>query len=898
MNNNFSKLLALSILVLVASCSTPKDNIQRLSEARASIQNGNNAEAAINLKNIIQDDPKHDEARFLLGKVYLAADNYAGAEKEFTKALKINPEKEQAALLLAKTQLLLSKFPNIIDTLSNLQFSNVDDQIYSLLLLGQANLSLNNIEQAKENIQDANDLSSSSQHSILGRAFVAVYENSNEKALELVNKLLVQDNTFQEAWLLKGSILSNQEKFKAAADAYSEYYKLRPKNIGIRTIIAHNYVRAGEYELAKEHIFALQKINENHPTINTLAAQIKYSEGDYETAKVLATSVTNSTNNGLARMISGLSDFQLQNYEQAYSSLNAISDNLPKDHKVHKILAILQVKLGYTDELTESLLSFSDNAEDSGIYASIGMEYVRQGDKESALEMFEKANKLSPSDAKVKAQLGVLKLNNTDTSGVDELSEAVKLDPNFRAANIALAMTHLKNGEIEKAVEIADAWIALNPKNSTAIVLRGNIALKANEQDKAIQYFIKASEVDSKDIMPLFNLAVINANRLAFDKSNHYLDKLFAIDLEYPFAYRLAISNSLQMKQQKKLKNKLLAFIEQSPSAVWPKVILARKLAIEGQHDKAIDILEKDADYAKLPNVYFQSLSSVLLENQNTTKLSAMYEKWQRAQPNNEISYLHEATYLDKTKDYTGALEVIRSALSTKMLKSNFKLLSLEAYYLLATKQTELASQKVNLLAKNTPQNPLLLRIQGQVAMTRALYTEAIDLLFRSYQGNKKEVVGLMLVSAYKANRNKAEAIEFLEQEQHTFDKSGAYKKLLTEFYISDEPHRAIESYKEILVKFPNDIVVLNNIAWLYYEQGEFNNALLYSEQAIKLAPRHPQVLDTYALILVKINRFPQAIETLKLALSLAEDDVDIKAHLAQAYLANSQPEQAKKLSN
>jgi putative PEP-CTERM system TPR-repeat lipoprotein len=893
MNANFIKLLTLTLLVLVTSCSAPKDNKTLLAEAKTSIEISKYSEAAINLKNIIQSDPKHAEARQLLGKIYLKVDNLAGAEKEFTKALEIAPDNEAAKLLLAKTYLLISKFTNLTETLAEPQFTNTDDQIYALLLLGQANLSLGNIEKAKENIQEANDLSSTSQHSVLGRAFIAVYDNSHDNALALVDALLSRNNKFEEAWLLKGSILSNQGEFKAAANAYSEYYKLKPANIGIRTIIAHNYVRAGEYDLAKPHIEDLRKINENHPTVNTLAAQVKYAEGDYESAKDLANSVVNATNNGLANMISGLSSFQLKNYQQAYSSLNAISDNLPKEHKVHKILAVLQVKLGYTEAFENSLSNFTNNPEDSDIYANLGMEFIQQGDKDAALEMFEKANSLSPNNANIKAQLGALKLNNSDNSGLIELSSAIEINPNFKAANIALAMAHLKSGKLEKATAIANSWIKSNPKSSAALILRGNIALQANENDKAMQYFIQASETNPTDIIPLFNLAVLHANQLKFDKSNSSLDKLYALDLEYPYAYRLAISNAIELDEEEKLKNKLMSFIKNNADVIWPKIILARRFMIEKNHIQALAILQNNIDYATAPSVYFQTLANMLLETRNTNELIAMHKSWQRAQPFNEMAYFQEAAYQEKLKDYNGALSAIKRGLLKPELKNNFKLQSLEAYYLLKTNQTELASQKVNLLASNEPGHPLLTSIQGQIALSRKQFNNASELLKRSYLANTKESVGVMLIAAYKGSKNIKEAISFLTEEQYTFENSQVYSKLLAEMYIADEPKKAISNYQKVLAKTPNDVVTLNNLAWVYYENQQFDNALKYAEQAIKIAPKHPQALDTYGLALMKNNKLTQAIATLELAYSLDSENSEIKAHLAEAYIANSQQEKA-----
>ena len=332
-----------------------------LIEAEALIQKGDISEAVINLKNILQDDPNQYQARFLLGSAYLSVDDYSSAEKEFERALNGEPENNKAIIMLARTHLNLNKFSNAIEALEKIKLTNIEDEVYSLFILGQAYIGLDDINLAKETFNKANTLDSTSLHSIMGSAIFAAYENKTEEALVLINKLLSQDKNYTQALLLKGSIYSKQNEHLLAAQVYESYYKLRPNNTGLRTLVAHNYIRAGSYDLAKPHIDALRKENDNNPTVNTLAAQLKYADKDYEAAKELADSVVNATDNGLAQMISGLSSFQLENYEQAYYQLNAIEERLPKGHQVHKILAVLQVKLGYTDEFTRNFRSCFQN---------------------------------------------------------------------------------------------------------------------------------------------------------------------------------------------------------------------------------------------------------------------------------------------------------------------------------------------------------------------------------------------------------------------------------------------------------------------------------------------------------------------------------------------------------
>jgi putative PEP-CTERM system TPR-repeat lipoprotein len=897
MNNRYQKILYPVLLLMLISCSSPKDNAQLLIEAKALIAQNEKSEAVINLKNILQKDPTHSEARFLLGKIYLGADDYLSAEKEFRRAVKNNPENVQAILMLAKTQLSLSQFDNVIVTLKDASFVNTKDQVYKLLLTGQAYLSLEKIDLAKEQIQEANDLSSDSQHSILGNALVAAYENSSNEALAILNDLLAKDDKFQEAWLLKGSIHSNEKQFKEAAEAYLAYFKLKPANFGIQTLVAHNYIKANDFESAKPHVDALLKINDNHPTINVLAAQIRYSEEDYLASKELADKAVSSTNNALAQMISGLSSYHLGRYEQAYYQLNTIADLLPKDHRVNKVLALLQGKLGYEKELKETLGQFTQLTEDDALlYANIGQELANKGDKKAAQEMFSKASDLAPDNARIKAQLGIIKLLNTDDSGLIELKKAIDLDPNFKSANIALVMNYLKNNETQKAKEIADQWLAKNPKNTAAIILRGNIALQSKQKNEAIKYFNQATIIEPENVVPWFNLAVIAADKKHFIKSNELLDKIFALDLEYPYAYRLAISNSLKLDKQLELEAKILAFIKGNPNAIWPRVILAKRLTIKKEYQQAINLLEELTNYKTLPNFYFLTLANTLTVSKDQKKLTDMYTLWQKSQPKNKTAFLTHIDILDKQKNYKQALLITRKALAQEELKSNFQLLALEAYYLLATNQIELASKKVNYLATIEPNHAFLLRVQGQLALAQSNFPDAIDFLSRSLDLNKTTSTGLYLVTAYKGNSQPEKAIALLKSELKLSPDNPIYTRTLAEMYVESNPKKAIESYNDMIEKNPNDFAALNNLAWTLYKNDNLEQAYTYATRAKGLAPKHPQILDTYGIILLKLKKFDEAIAVLTQAKNIQPNDKAIITHLADAYKANNQTDEAKEL--
>ncbi len=95
-----------------------------------------------------------------------------------------------------------------------------------------------------------------------------------------------------------------------------------------------------------------------------------------------------------------------------------------------------------------------------------------------------------------------------------------------------------------------------------------------------------------------------------------------------------------------------------------------------------------------------------------------------------------------------------------------------------------------------------------------------------------------------------------------------AYNKTSDNNYLRN----AIAEYESLLVEEPNDVSVLNNLAYLLAENDQkLPQALEYAERAHNLTPNDSSVLDTYAYALYKNGKYSEAAESLQAALQQYE---------------------------
>jgi tetratricopeptide (TPR) repeat protein len=97
---------------------------------------------------------------------------------------------------------------------------------------------------------------------------------------------------------------------------------------------------------------------------------------------------------------------------------------------------------------------------------------------------------------------------------------------------------------------------------------------------------------------------------------------------------------------------------------------------------------------------------------------------------------------------------------------------------------------------------------------------------------------------------------------------------------------KAITQYEQILAQQPQDVIALNNLAWVYYLKKDAR-ALSTAKQAYDRATANPLVADTYAWILAESGNREAALPILRNAARLAPGRAAVRYHLA-AVLARS----------
>lgn len=141
------------------------------------------------------------------------------------------------------------------------------------------------------------------------------------------------------------------------------------------------------------------------------------------------------------------------------------------------------------------------------------------------------------------------------------------------------------------------------------------------------------------------------------------------------------------------------------------------------------------------------------------------------------------------------------------------------------------------------------------------------------------------VLSQLRVRAGSADALQPLAGWVASHPQDMAARMLLASAYQeSAQFDNARSEYEKVVAAQPQQVVALNNLAWLYSRAGD-NRAMALARRAYELAPRIASVADTYGWLLAESGDAAKAIPMLQEAVRAAPDNPDFRYHLAAALL-------------
>ncbi|MBO9490497.1 PEP-CTERM system TPR-repeat protein PrsT [Endozoicomonas sp. G2_1] len=881
-----------AIICGITACSDNKSADDYISEAQTHLASEDFSASIILLKNAIVAEPNNVNARLMLGQAYLGQGDGLSAVKELEKVRQLDKQKYTALPLLARAYLISDNFQEILE-LKNTEKLSSEMKVEYLAYKTLAHIRLEQLDQATESANEAESLVPGSFFSILAKAYHAAATEDVDKAELLVKRALSQSKSNPEALMLQAQIANVQQNYEQAAESLKLYVEAQPAVNIAYLMLAEAYLNNEQYADAEKYADIILTALPNQPLANHIKAAAEFAKQNYENAKDYADKALTAGFQQLpVKLLAGVSAYNLKNFEQANYHLSAIVEYLPAEHPAQKMYILSRLELGLIENISDALSDFSPkNAQDNQFLSTLSANLYSLGAVSEAKKLASKAkvNFDNTEDRLRASALSVLMNNNPNIAELEDIAEN---NPKLKQARLLLAHSAVKRGELDKALEIAKQWQTDFPESSEGHNLLAAIYFLKNDMAAAKSELEASYQKGADGLYALTELARVNFQQGELDKAKRYIND--AIEL-YPNSPKALQYNYIIHRDDIAIE-KISNALAQNTTSTPLVLVYTGALVDKQQYKQALSVLkglEKSIGTSK--EVWIQTLV-VHSRLKDQDKVRSTLEEWRKLNPYHVEPVVYLANYYKLSNQREKALTQINRALNDQ--HSDSLLLKLgKMQILLDLERADDAALLYEDLKTLELRPELYAGIKGRIKLIEKDYQAAIPELKTFYRAQPSGDNAVYLAIALSKNDQQESSIELLEKYLSNSPQDTRVRSLVASQYLAKDHDKAKLHYQKIIEQHPNNVLALNNLAWLTMDSGELQQAEKYIEKAYKLAPNIANVADTYGQILLKLDKKRDALAKAKEATERSkQEDVDIMLNYVDVLIENGRKNEASKL--
>lgn len=522
---------------------SPQSRFNKAKQLRAE---GNFAAAGYEFNHALGDKSLVKESFQQVGDIMKLLGNDPKTAEYYRKAVAVAPSDINLRLNYAKTLDKLGTEDLAVEEYNYILTKSIDnkDVLYSLERIYKKKL---------ENSPNDAD-------TIANLGAILQKQNKFDEALSYYQKAESIDPSNINTRLNVGTLYQQKGDCKTAMVAYDSVLVLYPNNVNANLYKAQCLDKLGENKMAQtfyKKVLSLEPDNEiaqnelfnsakatltpvqfvdyvKKNTNGSNTANILYNyaldlhkQNKFDDAILVYSEVAKSTNNPEVFINLAIAQGQQKNYNGALTTLNNANSKFPNNPLITDAIKNLKAEaIGVQFDKAAQCFNNKDYQNAINEYAKIqpptsdsmigiASSYQNLGNNAKAIEYYQKAFELKPTDSDIAYYIGVLyaenenwneaqnylkkavALNKNNTKAADYLQTIVEQN-NITALNSAIEL--YDNEKYDESLKQLNALIAADPKNAYALYYRGMIYDIKNRKNEAVADFKKAIALNASDL--------------------------------------------------------------------------------------------------------------------------------------------------------------------------------------------------------------------------------------------------------------------------------------------------------------------------------------------------------------------------------------------------------------
>lgn len=871
----------LAVLVSLSACGRDKTAAEYLADARAYARSGKDDAAVISLRNALRKAPDLRDARLLLGRLYLAHDDFADAAKELAHAWKGGADEDRLLVELVHARLMAGK-PDQAQALLATPRARAHGCI-ATALEGFVQLARNARDRAAARFEKALEEDTHCAPAFFGLARLALLKGQPKETLRYLQAVDAMPGLEKERLLLAAQAHLAAGELDAAIDTLERAVRRWPGSVRARLALAWADLRTGDLAGVRKQVQAIRKpLRARIPTALLLEGLLAYQEKDYARARDLLEKAESALpGNHLLLKLLGGAHAALGEHEQAIGYLTKYVQEVPDDRKALELLLREQVAVGRVDDALAQLDARVRAGEaDEDLIRAFGRLAVATGRYDALLGRLDAVRAHEGGDRQATAEIedllgrAYLAKGKVDQA-IASLQRAYAASPDKRDPGLRLLRLYLASGRLEAAGKLVEELRRKAPGDKASLLAQAEyeIARKDTRQARAhleqalrkdgdyypavldlaqvdvLEGHPEAAEARLQDyvahhpkaVPAYLQLAVLASARKDLRAVRTWLEKAYDAGLKQPRVRIALLELDLRLHDTHKARARLDALRKQLGDRPFLAFAEARLLVQEGKRDRAVQVVEQAA--RRHPKAAY--LQRLLV---NLYLLQGAPEKARRQ--------------LERLAEQDPGDLLVQARLAEMAL---------------AAGDLDRARRQLERLRKHQAPREVLAYLEGELARRRGDLDAAAGLYAESWRLRpNRKVLARLIQLAERGRRPYPDRQVQAWLAAHPGDRG--IRRLYADHLMEQGRYaQARTQYERLLAQSPRDAVVLNNLALVALHLGDTEAALRHARRARSLQPENAAINDTLGWVLARTG----ALEEAERYLSRAGTQPEVLLHLA-----------------
>ena len=452
---------------------------------------------------------------------------------------------------------------------------------------------------------------------------------------------------------------------------------------------------------------------------------------------------------------------------------------------------------------------------------------------------------------------------------------------NNASAYILRARTFVTLGKVDKAKEDFEHAVTIEPDNIGALVTKSKFYISVGQLKKAVADIQRALSLDPGNVnvqKRAISLLLASRNTDNVREGKSLLKKALK---EYPddIGLRLYQARSLiaegtapAIDDAGKILRKI---IEDQPELSVACVMLGELSLKQGEYEEAVNIALRSLVHK--PNDRAILLLKARAEKELSPALAIPTLKLLHDMDPNDVGttvFLAD-TYIE-AQESEKAVNLLREQLVSSRSTPDKRKINIGLAAALYKNGNKADAQKVlDSLYQSIPNDPAPLlahvRLLREDKLWDQLSQEVIAWSVKYPEDSRTIITIASDLTTSQDNRPKKIAEDLLRSLlERDPDSPLAMKSLAMLLLTTGKPLEAAPLYSRILKLQPDNVIVINNLAWiLCEEQGEYKQALELALRGLSIAPNYIDLIDTCGLIYYRLGQYDKAAECFRKCVNL-----------------------------